>query len=45
LQAACEGNESEIEKGLTIEEQEQRIADKKYWEPLKLELEQMRRKI
>jgi len=43
LQGALSANELDVEAALTAEEREQRLADKAYWEPLKKELEQMRR--
>lgn len=43
LQGALSANEFDVEAALTAEEREQRLADKAYWEPLKKELEQMRR--
>ena len=43
LEFALEGNETGVEAELANEEREQRSADKLYWEPLKRELEQMRR--
>lgn len=40
---ALEGDEEGVEAELAKEEREQRLADKVYWEPLKRELEQLRR--
>jgi hypothetical protein len=44
ISAAMSGDESGVEAALLAEEWEHRKADKVYWEPLKRELEQMRRK-
>jgi len=43
LAFALEDNEQGVEEALFTEERSERIADKAYWEPLKRELEQMRR--
>lgn len=43
LEFALEENEAGVEAELGNEEREQRSADKLYWEPLKRELEQLRR--
>ena len=43
LGAATTGNEILLAEALAAEEREQREADKHYWQPLKAELEQLRR--
>jgi hypothetical protein len=43
LRAAAEGDEIALENALLDEERAQRFADKIYWEPLKRELEKLRR--
>jgi hypothetical protein len=43
VQGALSANELAVETALASEEREQRLADRAYWEPLKKELEQMRR--
>jgi hypothetical protein len=43
LQAAIQHDEKALEEGLAREEQSERIADRAYWAPLRIELEQMRR--
>lgn len=45
MQAALAGNEEGVEAALWQEERLERQADKMYWEPLKKELEQMRRRL
>jgi len=42
LRLAIEGNEDALIELLTAEEQEERAADRAYWAPLKVELEQLR---
>ena len=44
MRSALAGDESGVESALTSEEWEQRKADKGYWEPLRRELEQLRRR-
>lgn len=41
--AAILGDESQVQTALDAEERSERLADKAYWEPLKRELEQLRR--
>jgi hypothetical protein len=43
LRSAREGNERELEAALVKEEEVEREADRAYWQPLKLELEALRR--
>lgn len=43
LQAAIAGEESAVEAALLAEEWQERVADKRYWDPLRKELEIMRR--
>ncbi len=43
IEAVLSGNESDVETALMAEEMNQRTADRIYWEPLRKELEQMRR--
>lgn len=42
--AAILGEDSQVQSALDDEERAERLADKAYWEPLKKELEQMRRR-
>ncbi len=41
--AAILGDESNVQSALDVEERAERLADKAYWEPLRRELEQLRR--
>ena len=41
--AAIGGDEASVQNALDAEERAERLADKAYWEPLKRELEQLRR--
>ena len=45
LTAVIAGDEIAVEDALTVEERAERHADKAYWEPLKRELERLRREI
>ena len=45
LSAAIAGDEIAVEDALAVEERAERHADKAYWEPLKRELERLRREI
>lgn len=44
LRFACRGDETAIEMELEREEKTEREADRRYWEPLRKELEELRRK-
>jgi len=43
VQAALRGRTDEVAQALEDEQEEQRRRDREYWEPLKRELEQLRR--